>query len=104
MVVVVVDDVMRSRHGLRRNGSGGNLALSDQGQSLLGYFEMMLAPLYPPVLEPHFDLCLGQLKCVGQVETFWTDHVLLPFEFGLQTFQLFRGENGPDAFTLKCRR
>lgn len=38
------------------DNSVGNLSLPYQCQPLLGYLQVVLAPLYPPILEPYLDL------------------------------------------------
>ena len=48
----------------------------------------------------YFHLRFAQIQHAGQVEAFVTDHVLLPFEFGLQSFELLVGEDRAQTLGL----
>lgn len=58
---------------------------------------VLFPPLDTTVLEPDFDLCLGELKGGCQIHPLRAHHVLLSGELGLQPLQLLRREDGPNA-------
>lgn len=62
------------------------------------HVQVLLAPLYAPILEPDLDLGFGESEGGGQVESLGAYHVLLTLEFGFEPLQLLGREDGAHSF------
>ena len=61
---------------------------------------VVLLPLHPPVLEPDFDLALGEVECVGDLNPAPACEVAVEVELFLQLQRLVSGvrRTGPLGF------